>query len=186
MYIGNNIRELPTIMIEDFLSSIFGMYCDPRIANNISKNIEGIAKYVWDSCSSIKKHSIGDKFGYYRKNRDVNQREKADIFLTMVDGLSYKDEDSISQELRDSLANLMSTHNSANNFYNEAPWAKQLNQLLPVSGAIPTSVLPDWVKQLSYVIQAMNLDIEKVLMKALYHITKNLLKTLIIRLLYHF
>lgn len=146
VYIGNNIRELPTIMIEDFLSSIFGMYCDPRIANNISKNIEGIAKYVWDSCSSIKKHSIGDKFGYYRKNGDVNRKEKADIFLTIVDGLSYKDEDSISQELRDSLANLMSTHNSANNFYNEAPWAKQLNQLLPVSGAIPTSVLPDWVK----------------------------------------
>lgn len=55
------------------------------------------------------------------------------------------------QELRngkitDALANLMTTHNSINNFYNEAPWARQLKQLLPVSGNVPPSILSDWVK----------------------------------------
>ena len=40
----------------------------------------------------------------------------------------------------------MSTHNSVYNFYNEAPWARQLKQLLPVSGNVPLSVLSDWVK----------------------------------------
>lgn len=145
-YIGNNINELPTVMIEDFLSTIFGMYTDLNIAGNISQNIEGLAKYVWNASTEAKKHSIGEKYGYFRKNGDIQRKDKANDFLIIVDGLSYKDEDSISHELRDSLANLMTTHNSINNFYNEAPWARQLKQLLPVSGNVPVSVLADWVK----------------------------------------
>lgn len=133
-------------MIEDFLSNIFGMYTDPNIAAHITQNIEGIAKYVWNASSETKKHSIGEKFGYFRKNGDVQRKEKANNFLIIVDGLSYKDEDSISHEIRDTLANLMTTHNCVNNFYNEAPWARQLQQLLPVSGNVPSPVLYDWVK----------------------------------------
>jgi hypothetical protein len=133
-------------MIEDFLSTIFGMYSDPNIAGNISQNIEGLAKYAWNASTDAKKHSIGEKYGYFRKNGDIQRKDKANDFLTIVDGLSYKDEDSISYELRDALANLMTTHNSVNNFYNEAPWARQLKQLLPVSGNVPISVLADLVK----------------------------------------
>ena len=119
---------------------------DPNIASNITQNIDGIAKYAWNASTEAKKHSIGEKYGYFRKNGDIQRKEKANNFLTIVDGLSYKDEDSISYEIRDALANLMSTHNSVYNFYNEAPWARQLKQLLPVSGNVPLSVLSDWVK----------------------------------------
>lgn len=145
-YIGTNINNLPTIMVEDLLSSIFGMYTDPTISANISQNITGIAKYIWDASSEQKKHLIGEKYGYFRKNGDIQRKEKANEFLILVDGLSYKDEDSISYEIRDTLANLMTTHNSINNFYNESPWARQLKQLLPNSGSVPNSVLFDWVK----------------------------------------
>ena len=61
-YIGENIKDLPTIMVEDFLSSIFGMYTDPNISANIMKNISGIAKFVWDACTETKKHLIGEKY----------------------------------------------------------------------------------------------------------------------------
>lgn len=145
-YIGENLAELPTIMVEDFLSTIFGMFTDPNIATNVSSNIKGIAKYAWHLSSETKKHSIGEKYGYFRKNGDVTRKDSANEFLLIVDGLSYKDEDTIAQEIRDSLANLMSTHNSINNFYNEAPWARQLQSLIPTSGKIPQSVLIDWVK----------------------------------------
>ena len=117
-YIGDSIAELPNIMIEDFLSTIFGMYTDANISTQISSNIEGIAKYVWNLSTETKKHSIGEKYGYFRKNGDVARKERANDFLVIVNGLSYKDEDSIAQELRDCLANLMSTHNGINNFYN--------------------------------------------------------------------
>jgi hypothetical protein len=145
-YIGDRISTMPTVMVEDFLSSIFGMYTDPKTAAKISHNIEGIAKYVWDVSTEPKKHEIGEKYGYFRKNGDTVRKDKANAFLTIVGGQAYKDEDSISYEIKGVLANLMSTHNSFNNFYNEAPWARQLKEMIPVTGTIPDSILNEWVK----------------------------------------
>ena len=110
-YIGESIAELPKVMIEDFLSTIFGMYTDSNINTNVSSNIEGIARYVWNLSSEPKKHSIGEKFGYFRKNGDVTRKGKANDFLLVVDGLSYKDEDSIAQEI---LNNHLHTYNYKN------------------------------------------------------------------------
>lgn len=148
-YIGQNIKDLPLVMIEDLLSTLFGMFTDPQISQTISTNIKAISKYVWDLCSEQKKHSIGDKYGYYRKNGAVAKKDKSNEFLILVDGLAYKDEDSISQELREILANLLSTHNSNSNFYNEEPWARQLSTMIPSTGIIPASVLSEWVKIIS-------------------------------------
>ena len=145
-YIGENIKDLPQVMVEDLLSTLFGMYTDPQISSLIISNIEIIAKYVWDLCSEIKKHSIGEKYGYFRKNGDVTRKERADSFLTLVGGISYKDDDSIAQELRETLANLLSTHFSMNNFYNEEPWARQLSTMIPANGIIPKTVINEWVK----------------------------------------
>ena len=145
-YIGENIKDLPQVMVEDLLSTLFGMYTDPQISPLIISNIEIIAKYVWDLCGEIKKHYIGEKYGYFRKNGDVPRKERADSFLTLVGGISYKDEDSIAQELRETLANLLSTHFSMNNFYNEEPWARQLSTMIPANGAIPKTVINEWVK----------------------------------------
>jgi len=148
-YIGENIKNLPIIMIEDLLATLFGMFIDPRISQTISTNIKSIAKYIWDLSGDLKRHAIGDKYGYFRKNGDVPRKDKANDFLELVDGLAYKDEDSIAQELRETLANLLSTHNSTNNFYNEAPWAQQLDSMLPSSGSIPSSVVSEWVKTIA-------------------------------------
>ena len=43
----------------------------------------------------------------------------------------------------------MTTHNSPNNFYNEAPWARQLKAILPNNGVIPESVRNEWVKTIT-------------------------------------
>lgn len=146
VYIGQNIKEMPTIMVEDFLSSIFGMYTDVKTSANVISNIEGIAEYAWEASTEVKKHSIGEKYGYFRKNGDIARKERANIFLELVDGLAYKDEDSISYELKEILSNLMATHNSMNNFYNEEPWARQLETMLPTNGIVPDSILHEWVK----------------------------------------
>lgn len=145
-YLGENIKNLPEVMVEDLLSILFGMFVDPEISQVISNNVKLIVKYVWDLSSTPKKYAIGDKYGYYRKNVDVARKEKTNEFLTLVNGLAYKDEDSIAQELREVLANLLSTHNNSNNFYNEAPWARQLSTMLPQTGLVPNSILIDWVR----------------------------------------
>lgn len=145
-YISDKVKNLPIIMIDDLLSSIFGMYTDIKVPANVISNIDGIAKAVWDVSSEEKKHSIGERFGFFRKNGEVSRKERTDIFLTKVDGISYKDEDSLSMEIRIELANLRDAHNSYNNFYNEYPFASRLKELIPISGEIPESVIPDWVK----------------------------------------
>ena len=145
-YIGKSIMDLPTIMVEDLLSTIFGMYTDINTPSNICVNIEGVAKYVWNASPDGKKYFIGEKYGYFRKNGDIARKERANDFLSIVDGMSYKDEDSLAYEIKETLANLMTTHNSYNNFYNEAPWARQLKTLLPTNGTIPEAILADWVK----------------------------------------
>jgi len=145
-YIGNSIKDLPKIMVEDLLSTLFGMFTDPQTNQTVSNNIKSIAKYVWNLSSENKKYSIGDKYGYFRAHGEVARKDKANEFLILVNGLSYKDESSISEELRVTLKSLLSTHNSVNNFYNEEPWAKQLYNILPNSGKVPNSVLEDWVR----------------------------------------
>ena len=145
-YIGLNIKGMPTIMAEDFLASIFGMYTDVKTESRVIRNIEGIAKYAWEASTENKKHLLGEKYGLFRKNGDSLRKERADKFLSIVGGLSYKDEESISNEIKETLANLMTAHNGMNNFYNEFPWARQLDSLIPTNGVIPDSILREWVK----------------------------------------
>lgn len=145
-YIGNSLKQLPQIMIDDLLGTLFGMYVDTSITQVTSDNITIISKFVWELSSSDKRYEIGEKYGYFRKNGDINRKDRANEFLTLVDGNTYKDEDSIAYEIREVLANLLSSHNGVNNFYNEGPWAKELKQLIPKSGIIPNTVVKEWVK----------------------------------------
>ena len=109
-YIGTNINNLPTIII-----NIWHVYRSHYFCKYITKHYRNCQIYL--GCKlRTKKHLIGEKYGYFRKNGDIQRKEKANEFLILVDGLSYKDEDSISYEIRDTLTNLMTTHNSINNF----------------------------------------------------------------------
>lgn len=144
--IGSEIQRLPSKMIDDLLTTLFGMYTDSKIKEEVINNIKGIAPYVWDASSDDKKYEIGEKFGYFRKNGDVGRKNLANDFLKLVDGLGYKDEDSLAAEIREVLNNLLSTHYSYNNFYNEYPWAKQLKELIPNNGIIPKTVEKEWVR----------------------------------------
>ncbi|WP_321869083.1 hypothetical protein [Burkholderia ubonensis] len=70
-------------------------------------------------------------------------------FLEVVGGLAYKDEDSLAGELIEKLENLYRAHFGSNNFYNEYPHAKALNDSLPATGKIPRAARAMWVKVIS-------------------------------------
>ncbi|QAA30353.1 hypothetical protein [Clostridium manihotivorum] len=144
--IGESIANLPQQMVDDLLWTLFGLYTDPKTISGTTKNITLISKFVWNASSDDKKYEVGEKYGYFRKNADIQRKERADEFLKNVGGTKYKDEDSIAYEIRDKLNSLRSAHFSMNNFYNEYPWAKMLQELIPESGIIPDSVLKEWVK----------------------------------------
>lgn len=97
--IGNDISNQPQERIDDFLLSIFGLYCDPRQEQQVKVNIEKLIPYVWNCALEDAKYQIGSKFGLYRKNGDIPRINATQKVLELVSGLTYKDEDSLAAEL---------------------------------------------------------------------------------------
>ncbi|MFP4103810.1 hypothetical protein [Coleofasciculus sp.] len=144
--IGEEISRLPQERIDDFMWTLFGMYTDPKQTAITKANIEAIASYVWNASSQDRKFEIGTKFGIFRKNGEVARKEATEKFLRIVNGLSYKDEDSLAGELIDKLETLKSVHFARDNFYNEYPHARSLKDSIPANGIIPRAARPLWVK----------------------------------------
>ena len=143
--IGSDLANQPQERIDDFLLSIFGIYCDPRQEQQVKTNIEKLVPHVWQCALEETKDQIGAKFGWYRKNGDIDRRNATQKILELVDGLRYRDEDSLAAELMEKLQNLKTVHFEGNNFYNEYAHAKSIEESIPISG-VPKSVRKLFVK----------------------------------------
>jgi hypothetical protein len=144
--IGNEIVLLGIERVDDLLWTLFGIYVDPRQSSSTKDNIANLAPYVWPAATEDRKYEIGSKFGTFRKNADIQRKDAAGAFLTIVSGNKYKDEDSLAGELIDKLDALKASHFGRNNFYNEYPHAKVLEDVFPANGVIPRAARPSWVK----------------------------------------
>ncbi|MBK9726538.1 MAG: hypothetical protein IPO86_00305 [Saprospiraceae bacterium] len=147
-HIGKDFIKQPQERIDDFMKSIFGIYVDPRQDAQTKVNIEKLIPYLWGSCQEDTKFYIGTKFGYYRNNADLDRKNSTQRFLEIVNGLEYKDEDSLAAELIEKLQNLRTVHFEWNNFYNEFPHAKSILDSIPKTG-IPDSSRKLFVKIIS-------------------------------------
>ncbi len=144
-HIGKDFARQPQERINDFLFTIFGLYCDPRQEQDIKNNIEKLIPYIWACNTEDTKFIIGSKYGLYRKNGDLPRKNATQKFLEIVNGLKYKDEDSLAAELIEKLQNLRSVHFSFYNFYNEYSHAKSIKDSIPPTG-IPESARKLFVK----------------------------------------
>lgn len=143
--ISQDLLKQPQERINDFILTLFGLYCDERQEEFVKDNIELLAEPIWNGITDEIKYRIGSKFGLYRKNARVYQKEATQRFLEIVDGLKYKDEDSLAAELIDKLQTLRTVHFNFNNFYNEGIHASSIAESLPKSG-LPESVRKLFVK----------------------------------------
>lgn len=144
--IGQDMAKQPQERIDDFLLSIFGLYCDPRQERNIKSNIEKLIPHVWKCALEDTKYTIGAKFGTYATNGDIPRKDATQKILEIVNGLNYKDENSLSIELIEKLQDLKTVHFEFNNFYNEYTHAKSIAYSLPKSGIIPRAARKLFVK----------------------------------------
>jgi hypothetical protein len=147
--IGEDIARMPKERIDDLLWTIFGIYTDPQLAAQTKSNIANLAPYVWPASSEDRKFEIGARYGVFRKNVEVIRKEATEKFLRIVGGLQYRDEDSLAGELIDKLETLKRVHFGWDNFYNEHPHARALQDSLPTSGLVPRAARTPWVKVIS-------------------------------------
>lgn len=143
--IAQDLLLQPQRRLDDFLISLFGLYCDDRQNDFVYTNIEKISKPIWSGVSEETHYLIGSKYGLYRKNADIAKKDKTQRFLEVVDGLKYKDEDSLNAELLEKLQDLRTAHFGWNNFYNEYAHANNIKASLPVNG-IPRTAKVQFVK----------------------------------------
>lgn len=147
--IGSDLIKQPQERLDDFLWTIFGLYLDDKATQVVRDNVDGIAPIVWGAATDDRKYEIGARFGTLRKNGEVEKKKTCQKFLEVVDGLAYKDEDSLAGELIEKLENLYRAHFGSNNFYNEYPHTKALDDSLPATGKIPRAARALWVKVIS-------------------------------------
>lgn len=143
--ICEDLLKLSSGRIDDFVISLFGLYCDIRTDEFVQKNILEISKRVWENISEQVKYKIGAKYGYYRKNGFVEQKDRVNYYLENVKGLKYRDDDSIVADLIDKLNQLKSIHFRMNNFYNEYPYIRDIAETIPSKG-VPTTIKNTFVK----------------------------------------
>ena len=136
--ISEDLKKLNEDPLNDFAKSIFGVYCDLKTEKFVLNNIIEISRRIWPSLTESTKYSIGAKYGYYRVNGDIVQKTRTNDYLEAVDGVNYKDSDSIASELIELLNQLKSVHFGINNFYNEFGYARDIEKLIPKTG-IPIS-----------------------------------------------
>jgi len=145
--ITDDLVKLPIIRLDDFLLSLYGIFCDDRQGVSTYQNIEKLVPKLWRTSSEDVKYQIGSKYGLYRKNGDVFKKDKTQRFLEITNGLQFKDEDSLAAELIEKLQDLRAAHFGMNNFYNEYIHAKNISESLP-KGGIPDSVRHHFVKMI--------------------------------------
>lgn len=144
----DELLKLKQERLDDFVLSVFGLYTDEKQSTDTKQNIEYLTPELWQATTEDLKYKIGAKFGYYRKHGDVNKKNSVQRFLDIVSGNTYKDEDSLSEELRQKLNDLRSAHFDWNNFYNEYPHARSIKDSMP-TGNIPKSISKEFVKIIS-------------------------------------
>lgn len=144
-----NIQLLPADLATSLLRTLFGMFVDPDVVADVKNNIRLIADAVWKQVPEDSRQDVGLRYAVFAANGEVQKRDDAREFLTMVDGLTYLPADTLVVELAEKIANLYDTHVGMNNFHYEPAQARALMGYVPDTGEIPDAVRVPYVKTVS-------------------------------------
>ncbi|MEH7200861.1 hypothetical protein, partial [Priestia megaterium] len=144
-----NIQLLPTDLVDSTIRAIFGMYTDPQLDVQIRNNLKLVAPALWENCSTDSKKNLGLKYAVFSANADLDRKAYAHEFLKFVEGLAFLPKEQIIVDMNQALDDLLTVHNSYNNFHNEPPHARLLSAYVPPTGDIPELVNSKYVKVLT-------------------------------------
>lgn len=120
------------------LQTMFGIYVDQSSTQLTREKSIKIAKAIWNNVDTQYKYELGIKYDGFVLNMDTAKEALAEIFLENLDGLGYLSKNTISQKLSIYSNNLDSAHRNWDNYYNEVPIIREINNLLKVTKNIPS------------------------------------------------
>lgn len=147
--IRGNIQRLPIELVDSTLRAAFGMYTSPEQDIQVRNNLKWILPSLWDSSSKQSKREVGLKYATFSANAELDRKQLAYEFLTLVNGLTFLPNDQRALEMDIALDSLSRAHYGWNNFHNEPAHARLLVSFVPSNGDIPEEVNDKYVKVLT-------------------------------------
>ncbi len=128
--IATGFENLTEEKIQSLCNGFFGIYCRNETEEYTRTNIKKLLPKLWVYVIEDTKYQIGIKYGQRRVSGDVEGAAYARSFLEIVNAEKYIPDDLKDIDLKNELDNLKYAHNSYNNFYLEAQYIKQINNLV--------------------------------------------------------
>lgn len=145
-HINAGIEYLPSDIVKSLLRTLFGMYTAENTSVQTKSNIKLVAQKCWNLAPDDARYECGFRYASFATNGEINRKNAANEFLTVVNGLPFLPGDTLALEISERITNLYNTHNAFNNFYNEPAHARALASYVSSTGQIPDSVRIAYVK----------------------------------------
>lgn len=129
---------------EMLFGTLHGIYCDPSSGEEARVNALGICQTFADAMTPHARSGLVDRHQDYRAKGDEPRHKASQQFFERLGLLSLLGDTEVHSLITTAAANLLSVHNSMNNFYNEPPFAERLNGLA-IQNRIPESAQHEFV-----------------------------------------
>lgn len=143
-----SLSRLSTVLSGNLLKTLFGMYTDPKISNEVKINIIKFAPTIWNLATNQVKYDLGAKLETFSINLETERDSFGQQFFASVGGNKYKTPTRRSLEISNISADLLTAHFSWDNYMGETPKARQLMSYIDDSSNIPIERQEDLIKTL--------------------------------------
>jgi hypothetical protein len=144
--IASFFANLPRERVNPLAEGFFSIYTQPDTVPQTRQNVRLLIPDLWDRLDEHTRQQFGIKYSRFIANNDQDKQKLSREFLETVSGLSYIPDGIRAAEIQTAIENLLSAHRTPlNNFYNEPPFARQLQRLVGETGKVPSEVNNEYV-----------------------------------------
>ena len=131
--------------VNNLVSGFFGIYTKPDTDSQTLQNINRLLPLIWERVDEDTRNTFGLKYGSFVANNYQHEKKLSREFLQLVNAESYIPDDLRIVEIDTALNNLLTSHRSMNNFYNEPSFARQLERIVGSPPKIPKGLNKKYV-----------------------------------------
>ncbi|WP_052050567.1 hypothetical protein [Leptolyngbya sp. KIOST-1] len=137
--------DLPMERVVTLAEGFFGIYTKEDTTTQTRQNIRFLVSDLWSRLDEHTRQRFGVKYARFVFNNDQDKQKLSREFLETVSGLSYIPDNIRTAEIQAAIENLLLAHRAVNNFYNEPPFARQLQRLVGNEGKVPSAINNEYV-----------------------------------------
>ncbi|WP_316010435.1 hypothetical protein [Paenibacillus sp. 3LSP] len=146
--IASFFLHLTSEQSNNLAQGFFGIYTRQDTTSKTRENIHLLLPFLWGSVDEDVKKGFGIRYGRFVANNEQTEKQLARQFLEVVQAESYIPDDLRATEIDTALQNLRYAHRSWNNYYNEPPFARELEKLVGSHGRLPNQIEKEYVTTL--------------------------------------